>query len=289
MKQVLAVAVAALLVAVAIVVRGALDDEESADADAPADDDELVIACVRELREACSALPGDVRIEDPSETIASADEIDAWVTLDPWPAIAEVQQGRPVFDGTPVAVAASDLVLLTRPAALPTTCSPEPDWFCVVESANEPALPRDDSALGTLLLGHAALGWNLVERDGQSFARQDAESPEFDAWLRAIAFGGDPVADMVQIGRAGPAATGTTAATLATFVETSRESGNLDATRTAVPATVAVVVVGPAAERVAGDEELLDGLVDLGWDLEPDAATTGLPSAGVLFALQEIA
>jgi hypothetical protein len=283
------VAVAALLIAVAIVVRGTLDDDESADSDAPADDDDLVVACVRELREACEALGGDVRIEDPAATIAAAGEIDAWVTFDPWPEIVGVQTGAPVFDESPVPVATSDLVLVTRTAALPDACGPEPDWVCVAASTNAPALPPEDTALGALLLGHAALGWNLVERDGQSFARQEAESPEFDAWLQTLELDGDPLDDMLQIGRAGPVATGTTRATFETVVPTTREAANLDATRTAVPASVAVVVVGPSADRVAGDEALLDGLEALGWVLDPEAATTGLPNAGVLCALQEIA
>ena len=290
MKQVLAVAVAALLVAVAVVVRGAIDDadDDGDNGDGPADD-ELVIACVRELRAACDALGPDVRIEDPASTIAAADDIDAWVTFDPWPAIAEVQQGRPVFDDAPVAVAASDLLLVTRTAALPDACVPEPNWVCVTASANAPALPREDTALGSLLLGHAALGWNAIERDGQSFARQEAESPEFDAWLQTVELGGDPLDDMLQIGRAGPVATGTTRATFDTVVPSTREAENLDATRTGVPASVAVIVAGPEAERVAGDDGLLGGLTDLGWDLDPEAATTGLPNPGVLFALQEIA
>ena len=289
MKQVLAVAVAALLIAVAIVVRGALDDDSDDGPAGDGNDDELVIACVPELRAACERLDGEVRIEAPAATIGSRGEVDAWITFDPWPDIAELRAGQPLFDEAPVAVAGTNLVLLTRTDALPDACSPAPDWVCVTESDNEPALPGDDTALGALLLGHAALGWNLVVRNGQSFARQDAESAEFDAWLRSIDFGGDPVTDMVQIGRAGPAATGTTAATFEADVQTSREADNLAATPTPVAATAAVIAVGPAADRVADDADFRDGLVALGWRLDPDAATTGLPNAGVLFALQEIA
>ena len=293
MKQVFAVAVAALLVAVAIVVRGALDDDDTAGGgdggDGPADD-ELVIACVRELREACDALDGDVRVEDPAATIAEASDIDAWVTFDPWPAIAEAQEGRAVFGGEVVPVASSALVLLARTSALPDACGPEPDWACVAEpGSNGPALPSADSALGRLLLGHAALGWSAVVRPGEPFARNEFQLPELDAWRQALEFVRDPVADMIQFGPAGPVATGTTRATFETVVQPSREADNLDATTTAVAATVAVVVVGRSADRVADDEGLRDGLTTLGWDLNPDAATTGLPNPGVLFALQEIA
>ena len=289
MKQVLAVAVAALLIAVAIVVRGALDDDGDDSPTADGGGDDLVVACVPELRSACERLDGDVRIEAPAATIAAAGEVDAWITFDSWPEIAELRAGQALFDEAPVPLASSGLVLLTRTDALPDACSPQPDWVCVIDSDNEPALPSDDTALGVLLLGHAALGWNLIVRGGQSFARQDAESAEFDAWLRSIEFGGDPVADMVEIGRAGPAATGTTAAAFETTVQTTREADDLAATPTAVAATAAVIAVGPAADRVADDADFRDGLVALGWRLDPDAATTGLPNAAVLFALQEIA
>ena len=293
MKQVLAVAVAALLVAVAIVVRGALDDDDTPaggdGGDGPTDE-ELVIACVRELREACESLDGDVRVEDPAATIAAAREVDAWVTLDPWPAIAEAQEGRPVFGGDAVAVASTALVLLTRTSALADACGPEPEWACVAEpGTNGPALPNADSALGRLLLGHAALGWSAVVRPGEPFARNEFQLPEFDAWRQSLEFVRDPVADMIQFGPAGPVATGTTRATFETVVQQSREADNLDATATPVAASVAVVVVGPEADRVADDDDLRDGLTALGWDLDPEAATTGLPNPGVLFALQEIA
>lgn len=292
MKQVLAVAVAALLVAVAIVVRGALDDgDDGPGGDGDDDGDALVVACVPELRSACEALDADVRIEAPSATIAAAAEVDAWVTFDPWPEIAAAAEGRAVFGDDVEAVASSALVLVTRTAALPAGCGPEPDWLCVAEATGSraPTLPSPDSAFGALAFGFAAHGWNAVERPGEPFARNEFELPEFDAWRRTLRFSSNPVTDMIQLAPAGPVATATTRATFDTVVLTSREAEELDATPTAAAATAAVVVVGPEAERVAGDGALQDGLVALGWRLDPDAATTGLPNAGVLFALQEIA
>jgi hypothetical protein len=289
MKQVLAVAVAALLVAVAIVVRGALDDDGD---EGPAEGgDELVIACVRELRAACEALDADVRIEDPAATIAAAEEVDAWVTFDPWPEIAAAAENRAVFGDEVVPVASTVLVLVTRTAAVPGSCGPEPDWVCVADATGSraPTLPQPDSAFGTLALGFAARGWSAVERPGEPFARNEFELPQFDAWRRTLRFSTDPVADMIQLAPAGPVATATSRATFDTVVLGSREADALAATPTAVSATAAVIVVGPAADRVADDAGLTDGLVTLGWRLDPEAATTGLPNAGVLFALQEIA
>ena len=285
MKQVLAVGVAALLVALAIVVRGALDD----DGDGTGSDDDgptagLVVACVRELAAACQALDADVRVEDPAATIATASDVDAWVTLDPWPDIGAASEQREVIGGDRVAVASSDLVLVIR-TALDDECA---DWACAAEL--RPALPRPATALGRLLLGHAALGWSAVERPGEPFARNDFGLPEFDRWFDALDFERDPVLDMLQLGAAGPGATGTTGATFDTVVRTSPRSVDIEAFDTGVPASVVVTVVGPAARRIAGNRDLLDGLAELGWDLdvEADATTTGLPSAGVLFALQEL-
>lgn len=55
----------------------------------------------------------------------------------------------------------------------------------------------------------------------------------------------------------------------------------------ATPATVAAVVAGDDAGRIAGESSFRDALARLGWTLDADAATTGLPNAGVLVALQD--
>jgi hypothetical protein len=291
MKQVLAIAVAALLVAVAIVVRDAIDsdDADNGDGGEPDADGEIVVACVTELADACEALEGVVlRVQDPSETLADGADVDAWVTLDPWPGIAELQDTALDLDHA-AAVARTDLVLLARPASLPDGCA---DWACVTVAtgSNRAALPRAGTALGALLLGHAALGWSEATRPGAPFAANELDLPEFEAWLGALTFVRDPVADMLQLGRAGPAAAGTTAADVELRVAPSAQADALDTSPTPVPAAVAVVVVGQASARVADDDGFRDALAALGWDLDPEAATTGLPGPGVLLALtQEIA
>jgi hypothetical protein len=277
-RQVLAVAVAALLVAAAVVARNALDDDGDGVLDDDTPVDELTISCVPELEDACEAV--GARVEDPADTLAG-DAVDAWITFDPWPAVAAEGDDPVRFGGERVPVAASALLLLTRDEA----CA---DWDCAVDV--DAALPPPATALGLLLAGHAALSWNDVARPGESFASNDFELPEFQAWLQALDFTRDPVDDMLVLGPAGPDATGTTRATFEDLVRPSPRGDGITASATNVAATVAVVVVGPAAERVAGDERLLDGLTALGWDLDPAAATTGLPNPGVLFALlQEIA
>src|SRR5688500_263721 len=100
MKRVLALAGAVFLIAAAIVVRAVIvvDDEDSVGTGG-GDDGDLVVACSPELREACEAIEGvtELRIEHPGATIdalAAGGQIDAWVTLDPWPEMAEIIDDR---------------------------------------------------------------------------------------------------------------------------------------------------------------------------------------------------
>jgi hypothetical protein len=46
-------------------------------------------------------------------------------------------------------------------------------------------------------------------------------------------------------------------------------------------------VAGRDADRVADDPSFTAALDELGWDVRDGAATTGLPAAGVLFALSQ--
>jgi hypothetical protein len=295
MKQVLAVGVAALLIAGALFLRAVLDDDS--DASDGGNGRDLVVACVRELREACEALDGvsDLRIEDPAATIASAvaGEIDAWVTFDPWPEIATAQERRDVLGGEPVAVATTMLYLLARTDALPVSCNGEAEWACVADAAGSagPALPLPDSALGALALGHAAAGWNHSVRDNAPFAANEFALPEFEDWLRRLTFVRDPVLDALQLGNAGPVAVTMTGAELATIVQPSPRAEPFDRSPTPVTALVAVVVAGPGAAGLADQESFREALDALGYDRADDPAvrTTGLPAPGVLLALQELA
>ncbi len=292
MKRVLAVAVASLLVALGIVIRGALDDDDGDDGrgdDGPTA--ELVVACVQELAAACEALDAAVTIEDPDDTIAAAGDYDAWVTFDPWPEIADVSDDETRFLGERIAVASSDLVVLFRVPSVPDECDGEATFACLVDAGSRVHAPSQRRALGPLVLAFAGVGFF-----GRPFAtndlREDApEQLDLQARLRRVRVDvADPVSDMLlPLGGAGPQATGTTEADVDARVRTSVRGDDLDVLADP-PATVVVVVAGPAADRVAGSDALRDGLAALGWDVdvEPDATTTGLPNAGVLFALQEL-
>jgi hypothetical protein len=279
MKRVLALAVACLLVAGALAVRAALaSDDDGDDNDDASGGGDLVIACVPELRDACQTFDGDgteLRIEDPAATIADPD-VDAWITLDPWPAIAATDAGRDLFP-TVVPVAQTDLVLLAREQRVPDGCDPL-RWTCLVDDLGDDVAVADPTtASGLLVLGFAAADFH----GGPNLASNDFDEADFADRFDALAVGGNPLGD-IRDGLPEPVATGALA------VQLSRLGSRLDAfveSDGAFPATVAVVVAGREADRVAGEPSFTAALGEFGWDLRTDAATTGLPSPGVLFAL----
>jgi hypothetical protein len=280
MKRVLALAVACLLMAGALAVRNVLtDDDDDGDTDGGEEGD-LVIACIPELEAACRALEREVaelRIEDPAATIEDPD-VDAWITLDPWPAMVELETGTSPFPGAPVPVAATDLVLIAREDQVPSTCETV-TWTCLVDQLGDlVAVPDPDSASGRLVLGHAA-----VDFFGPGLASNDFADPGFSDRLAALSIGGEPLED-IAVGLPEPVATGSLVVQLA---ELGNRRESFVESPGAQPATVAVVVAGRQADRVHGEPSFTEALAELGWEILPDAATTGLPDAGVLLALAQ--
>jgi hypothetical protein len=283
MKRVLALAVACLLIAAALAARSAVgddSDDDDGDADGGSNGGDLVIACIPELENACEAIDrdlADLRIEDPDATIADPD-VDAWITLDPWPEIAEMQAGREIF-GPAVAVAQTDLVLIAREAQVPPGCDPVA-WSCLVDALGDRvALANPATAAALLLLGHAAIDFF----GDPALVSNDFSDPALADRLAALGIGGDPLDD-VRIGLPEPSATGALEVQLALF------GSRLDQFVMApgrFPATVAVVVAGRDADRVASERSFTDALAELGWDVDPGSATTGLPNPGVLLALAQ--
>lgn len=288
MKRVLALAGAIFLIAAAIVVRAVIadDDDESVGTDG-GDDGDLVVACIPELREACEAIDRDMdlRIEDPGDTIAAlaeGDYIDAWVTLDPWPEMAEILERRQFFGEVEV-VGASDLVLLARTTEIPDACGANLGWTCLVDGLGDRVAVADRSgALGALVFGWAAEEFfpNLIRADIVG----DAQLAQRLEVLDTLS---DPIGDIFAFAAAGPHATATTNADLGQRFDGSREDPNFTRSVGASPAAVAVVVAGRRADRIAGQPSFTDALDELGWDLDPGAATGGLPNAGVLVALSQ--
>ena len=283
MSRVLALIGAVCLIAAAILARALLTgDDDGGDDDEGGSDAELVVACVPELEDACRAIdrPMDLTIEDPAATIerlAAGEDIDAWVTFDPWPAMAAIIEPR--ADIAPAeAVAVDDLVLLARTSRADAAgCAPV-TWACLVDALGDSvAVPEPTEALGSLVLGQAA-----TDFFGGPFAANDFELPALADRFAAIEIDGGAFDDM-RVGLPEPAATGVLGVQLDAL---GARRGDFTEGASAAPATVAVVVAGPRSDRIAGEPSFTAALDDLGWALDPAAATTGLPSAGVLVALQ---
>lgn len=159
MARVLALFGAILLIAAAVVARSVLEDEDGGDGGGGGDGP-LAVACIPELREACEAIDREVvlTVEHPGETItriAAGQAVDAWITLDPWPAMAPIidDQARP---GEVIGVATTELLLMVRDDALPPACDAV-TWTCLVDAlGDQVTLPDPDSALGRLGAAFAA-------------------------------------------------------------------------------------------------------------------------------------
>jgi hypothetical protein len=280
MTRVLALIGAICLIAAAVLARALLtDDDDGGGGDEG--DGELVVACIPELEDACRAIdrPLDLTIEDPADTIArlaAGEDIDAWITLDPWPAMAAVVERRIEFEAV-VPVADSDLVLLARNDRV-GSCDPL-TWTCLVDALGDSvAVPDAASALGVLVVGQAA-----TDFFGGRFAANDLQAPALADRLSQLDVPAREPLDDIRDGFPEPAATGALAFQLDSL---GTRLTQFTSAPSAAPASVAVVVAGGDADRVAGEPSFTAALEALGWTLAPDAATTGLPSAGVLVALQ---
>lgn len=288
MSRVLALIGAVCLIAAAIVARSVLtgDDGGGDGGDDGGGDAELVVACIPELEDACNAIerPMALSIEDPATTIerlAAGEDIDAWVTFDPWPAMASELEDRAAFDEV-VGVAESGLVVVVRDDAIPEGCEPVA-WACLVDQlGNKVVVPDPDSAIGRLVVGQAATDFfpGLASND----LRDDVDLQGRLGRL-GVDRSGDP-AEIDMILLPDPDAAGTTQASFTADVASSPRAGGLSAYPSAAPASVAIVVAGSDVDRITGEPEFTAELRSQGWTIAADAVSTGLPRPGVLIALQ---
>ena len=253
-----------------------------------------------ELAAACDALAQvpsvDVTVEDAATTLQKLDRYDGWLTLDPWAGVAGIEQ--PGSAGPPLKLASSDLaiaVVQERVTALQAVCGGTITWKCLgqhqgrswVELGGDSSwgplragLPAPQSALGLVLYADAVTSY---------FGRADFGTNDFDAdftvWqsnLKAT-FGGITFASFVAGLPTVATAVGTTSAAASTGLGTKADRVVLVGT-----GARAVVELVPLRTRdlagVANDAGLRRALVVDGWTGDANAST-GLPDAGVLFAL----
>src|SRR5436190_8649953 len=126
------------MVALAVVVRNALDDEDGGGGDG--DGQSTVVVCASDLAAACEALDDsvEVRIEDPAVTAAALaegtfeDDVDAWVASTAWLEVAESRAPGALGDAR--ALATSPTVVATAPGryeAITDLCAGDDVWQCL--------------------------------------------------------------------------------------------------------------------------------------------------------------
>ena len=315
LAKLLALVVAVAMVGGAFYFRSRSDDEGTKIDDGTKRSGKLRIACVSELTTACQALAGDdVEIVltdagDTADTLAAADAgpppYDAWITLEPWPAmvdvVRQVDQRPALFDKTP-AVASQPLAILTFASVveeLKPPCGGAVDWSCLGDNAGaqrKVAIPAAKAALGVLVAGQAASS-RLETTD---FDRDAIRAAPFQAWLKrllgnASSRTSDAAIRMAQLGPAAFIAAGTTKGfgrAAATSPQGQQKQMIVVDPR---PAATAKVVVAPLVSGDRADRAiaLLTGktgssaLRQAGWTVPAVAGGTGLPDAGVLVALRE--
>jgi len=144
-ERVLAILGAIALVAVAVLIRSALvgDGEQSSNSGGGSGGDRPVVACTADLMTICEALEADERIAKNSPTLdldgASDPDagIDAWITWDPAPQIANFDAGEPAVWQAAEPLGQARLSIAGTSAELSVACPDGVAWACL---ANVPAV-----------------------------------------------------------------------------------------------------------------------------------------------------
>lgn len=309
LARLLAVVGAVALVAGGFAVRSALADDDEATAAGPgssepgAEGATYRVLCDDDLGEACDALAelqgvGSVQVERVADALAALAEdgapYDAWLTLDPWPAVAAYLADPSAPRDVPlVEVASAPLAVLADPAT--SDCGEDPTWTCLAGPADpEVGIPGRTTALGPLvlagaaagLLGRTDFGTNAVgETERAQLVRLDEGATRRSSeQVRQILLPGNHSAVVA------PAA-------LAERIARSAQGRTLDLVVAPLEpaATVGVVLagIGPRGEaatralaEVVTGQTVADALAAEGWT-GPAAPSSGLPDPDVVYALQE--
>jgi hypothetical protein len=141
-ERVLAILAAVALVAVAIVARSALADDDGTGPGRKSASGRPVVACTPDLMAVCDALAADGRIAadppelDLDEAGAPDAAIDGWITWDPAPAIANFDSGREAWVDDRAVAWARLGVLWPRSvfATLRGACPDGVTWSCIAGS-----------------------------------------------------------------------------------------------------------------------------------------------------------
>jgi hypothetical protein len=299
-RRLLAVIGAVGMVAAALVVRGALDDDPGEGPDTG--DDQVLVVCDVDLEDACGAFGDDVevRVETAAETSAALvagelDDIDGWVTSGAWRELTESRADRSL--GESAVLASSPVVLAVdadRVDALRDLCGDTAVWRCVGDDAGQAwgslggdarwgplrtGLPDPDTAIGLSVLASIAAGYF----DGTEFAANDFA--DLQSWLSRLADASgtgdrDLLRKLVRV-RGTYTAGGLTEADAADRAEL--------AVLEAAPEVDATVVLVDLAggDTVPDPGRVRDALVAEGWDTGAGEPTS-LLKPGVMAALHTL-
>ncbi|MDP1821282.1 MAG: substrate-binding domain-containing protein [Acidimicrobiales bacterium] len=289
MRRLLAIFGAAVMIGLAIVARGVIDDDDHGSGGGGSGSDELVVVCARDLKEACDALEGlTVVLAEAADTAAAItageldDDVDAWLTSSAWTEVLAARAPGALAD--PVAVARTPAVVSVaqpRAPAVLTVCESSITWACLGQNAGaqwgslgtgDPqwgalkfGLPVADSATGLAVIASVAVG----SFGNADFAANDFGG-DFAGQVQAIGSGSgpdpDPVATLVT--RPG---TYTAVGALHADAETVGERAYTVMSEPTVFAT-AVLVQLRGADRVPGIDRARDALGEAGWSPLPDDA-----------------
>jgi hypothetical protein len=290
-KRVAALAAAIAMIALAVFVRGRLDDDDSGGGTTPTGSATLV--CVTELDAVCRELDRrhddlTVRVEDAATTekalVSSTFDpsnppFDAWLTLEPFPDMVAEQRSRALLpaalDDPSGPLARSPFVIAVwndRRAALEASCRGGITWHCIGDEAGrpwtdvngsaawgsvKPSHPSPESTASGLLVLAQASGSYFGRSD---FARNDFDGdPGFGAWFERLERAipsfpvppRTPLDDMLSTGPSVFDLTGTTEAAAGPSIASSRDKERISILYPS-PATVADVVVAPVADASLG-------------------------------------
>ncbi|MCU1399870.1 MAG: hypothetical protein JWN62_2979 [Acidimicrobiales bacterium] len=213
-KRLLAFLGAVALIVGAVFARNALDDKssDSTSSTGQGSGGTLTVVCSTEFADVCAKLPTSYRVTvQPASTTLThltadgAQPPDAWVTLDPFPGMVDVQRQFASLDPlapTIVAVAtdvAEVAVAKTRSDEFALGCNGQPAWKCIGTNAGaqwsalDPAagggklLPGfanpDSEALGLITFANAVAGY----LNNAAFSKADwSDNAELNGWLRNL-------------------------------------------------------------------------------------------------------
>ncbi|HUP84259.1 MAG TPA: hypothetical protein VM143_01205 [Acidimicrobiales bacterium] len=261
-----------------------------------------LVVCAAELGAVCDAVPAAVvepAVDTADRLIAARNAGDAgvagWLAPGPWPAMVDDARTRTsrarLFASKGTGLAAAPIVAVARRGQLPAACTAEVTWKCLGDAAAQTSYgiggDRPDTSGGLLLRAAALSGFfgnaEWATNDLEDNADAQTWIANLDARLAAAPGFGAPSLDDFLV------KPGTVKVFVTVGAAAAGIGGNVSfEVRTPTPAaTVAVSYTASARGGRQIDLEPVDtALRAAGWKVQRNAQTEGLPSPGVLLALQ---